>query len=431
MILPPTYAEAAGTLPAMRRRTLFAFALIAMVAAVPGVVTDVVDTSFYIIDEDSPGDEDAYVLADSGSIESILDGDLTIGVYGDLTISGVVTGDVNVASGGAVIVTETGSVEGSIRGAARRVEVAGAVGDDVAVVAVRTAVTGSVGRDLIGAGGSFDVTGSIGRNLQGWFFSGTLDGTVGNDVDVRVGSLRIGSDTDVGGDLLYRADSDAEVAEGAEVAGSFARLSTRAPFVVRVALTVFTLFGFIAFALIGLLVLWASRRAAPRAAGAVVTRPWRVAGVGLLVVAGLPALTGLVVWAVPAFLTKLFVVVLFALVAAIGALFGPIPALAAAGDRLSRGRAGLLGGFVIGVVVWRLLVWLLPVVGFLVSLVVLVFGIGAWLTTWWDRRAARPRLPLPEPAKQPEDTEAGWEPPLPPDPSNGDDVSPDETQEAH
>ena len=104
------------------RRAYFALAVAAVALAIPHIVTDVVDTSFYIIDEDTPSDEDAYVLADFGSVESELDGDLTIAVYEDLTISGTVTGDVVVAAGGSVIVTETGFVAGSVRGIARRVD---------------------------------------------------------------------------------------------------------------------------------------------------------------------------------------------------------------------------------------------------------------------------------------------------------------------
>ena len=205
----------------MRRRTYFALGLVALVVAMPRIVTDVIDTSFYIIDEDTPGDEDAYVLADFGSIESVLDGDLMIAVYEDLTISGTVTGDVVVVAGGSVIVTETGVVDGSIRGIARQVTIDGRVGDDVAVAAITTEVRGEIGRDLIGAGGRIVVDGAIGRNLQGWFYTGRIDATVGNDVDVRVGGLEVGDNTSVIGDLLYRADSDAAIADGAEIGGSW------------------------------------------------------------------------------------------------------------------------------------------------------------------------------------------------------------------
>ena len=289
--------------------------------------------------------------------------------------------------------------------------------NDVAVAAITTEVRGEIGRDLIGAGGRADVGGIIGRNVQGWFYSGRVDAVVGNDVDVRVGGLEVGANTDVAGDLLYRADSDAAIADGAQVAGSLARLSTRSPFVVRVSIALFTIFGVIAFTLLGLLVLWASRSAAPRAAGAVVTRTGRAAWVGLVAVVGAPFLAWMLVLAVAPFLAKVGVVVLFLVAAVTAVLLGPIPALAALGDRLTRGRAGLLGGFVIGVVVWRALVWAVPLLGLLVSFLLLVFGIGGWLTSWWARRSQRRRarlLPAPVESDEGEGGETDWEPPLPP-----------------
>ena len=402
----------------MRRRTYFALALAAVALATPRIVTDIVDTSFYIIDEDTPGDEDAYVLADFASVESELDGDLTIAVYEDLSISGTVTGDVVVAAGGSVIVTDTGYVAGSIRGVARRVIIDGRVGDDVAVAAIRTEVRGTIGRDLIGAGGSLDVRGTVGRNVQGWFFRARIDAVVGNDVDIRVGALDVGPNAMVAGDLLYRADADASIADGAEVAGTLARLPTRAPFVVRVSLALFTIFGLIAFTLLGLLVLAVSRHRVPRAAGAVVTKTGRVAWVGFATVVGVPAITALVAFAIQPFLAKLAVVVLFLIAAVVAVLFGPIPALAALGDRSTRGRAGLFGGFVVGVIMWRLVVWIVPIIGLLVSILILAFGVGAWIVSWWDQRAERPRAPFPLPSDGPkadlanEDEE--WVPPLPP-----------------
>lgn len=398
------------------RRTYFALALAAVALATPRIVTDVVDTSFYIIDEDTPGDEDAYVLADFGSVESELDGDLTIAVYEDLTISGTVTGDVVVAAGGSVIVTDTGFVGGSVRGVARRVIIDGRVGDDVAVAAISTEVRGTIGRDLIGAGGSADVLGTVGRNVQGWFFRSEIDAVVGNDVDIRVGALDVGANTIVAGDLLYRADSDAAVDDAADVAGSLARLPTRSPFVVRVSLALFTIFGLIAFTLLGLFVLTLSRNRVPRAAGSVVTRTGRVAWVGFAAVAGVPAIAAMIAFAIQPFLAKLAVVVLFLIAAIVAVLFGPIPALAAFGDRITRGRAGLFGGFVIGVVVWRFIVWAVPLIGLLVSIVILVFGVGAWIVSWWDGRIERSRATLPRwrRAEPTEPVDDDWVPPLPP-----------------
>jgi hypothetical protein len=372
--------------------------LLAVVAAAPRL--DFIETSFYIIDEERVTPEDSYVTAEAGRVEGVVDGDLTIGVYGDLVISGTVAGDVTVASGGTVWVTETGLVEGALRGVARRVVVDGRVDDDVAVAALSTRVSGVVGRDAVGIGGSVTIDGEVGRDAKGWFFNGDLSGIVGNDVDMRLRRLDIGGGTRVGGDLLYRADRNADVGGEINVEGTFAKLPTRSPFAVRILLTIFTILGLVAFLLVGLVVLWLSRSTAPLAAGAVVTRPWQVLGAGVAVVLGGPLLMWGIVTLIQPFLAKLAVVAVFAVLAVIAVIFGPIPSLTALGDWVTRHRGGLFGGFVVGVVAWRLVAWLLPFVGLVVSLGLLIWGVGGWIVAIWDRRSRHaPAQLLPPPAE--------------------------------
>ena len=146
------------------------------------------------------------------------------------------------------------------------------------------------------------------------------------------------------------------------------------------------------------------------------TRVARTAWVGFAAVVGAPLLAWLVTLAVQPFLAKVGVLVLSLLFAVVAVLFGPIPSLTALGNRLTRGRAGLLGGFVVGVVVWRAIVWAIPLLGLLVSFLLLVFGVGGWLTSWWERRTRR-RLALQQRTVDEGEaaaSDAEWEPPLPP-----------------
>lgn len=419
--------------PLRARIAFFSLGVIAVLGVmVPRVVAAVIDTSIFIVQEEDTVDEDVYVAADRGRVDGLISGDLIIGVAGDLVISGRVDGDVLVAGGGRVTVAETGTVSGSVRGAVREIVVDGGVGVDVAVGSLATTVTGTVGRDVIMAGGTLRHEGSVGRDVRGWMFTAVIDGEVGHDVDIRVQSLEVGPDADVTGDIVYRSTQDATTSVNAEVGGQFVRLEPRAPFVVDLYLTLATVLSFLAFLLVGILVIWLFRSTVPRAAAAIQQKPWKVLGVGFVAGVALPVLgTLLVVLAAP-FLAKAVVVTLVVLLTMLAFVFGPIPALIAFGNWVLRSRGGLFASFVLGASVWRLGIWLIPIVGLALTLAAVTWGVGGWLVAAWDsRRRHAPPDPLLPPAIVPDDDPAevlaNWVPPLPPEEPHDDEPEPAES----
>jgi len=392
----------------LTRRILFSVALFAVVAP---VVADVLTPAIYILEADEAEDEDVYVAASSARIDGTIDGDLLI-ASGAIDLGGEVTGDVFVLSHSRL--TVTGSVAGSVRGIAREVVVSGTVGGDIAVVAGSLDVAGGVDRDILVFAGSTTLTGRAGRDVKGRFLSGTIDGVVGRDVDVTVRSLTVGNGADVGEDLLYRADGEASVAPGASVAGRFDRLPSRATFIVRVWLIGATILGFLAFVASGVLLLVTFRSSMSRAAGLVRTVPWRTIWVGFLAVIAIPLLSIFLLFTVVGAPVGILVMVLWLL----GLVFAPIPAVAAGGDFVLRGRGGIVGAFVVGALVWRLGIWLIPLVGVLLYSAALMAGTGGLvLAAWRQRRAtaehAAPLLPGRSEGPT-QDADPDWEPPLAP-----------------
>jgi hypothetical protein len=68
-------------------------------------------------------------------------------------------------------------------------------------------------------------------------------------------------------------------------------------------------------------------------------------------------------------------------------LFAPVPAVTAFGSWLLRNReSGLLASFVLGAVIWRLGIWLIPLVGFVLYLGALAAGLGGWIVAMWEQR---------------------------------------------
>ena len=340
---------------------------------------DVFDQGIFLVEEGASRPEDAYVLAESAIVDGVIDGDLIVAAN-RVSITGTINGDVLVATDGTV--TIAGTVTGAVRGIAREVVIAeGAhIADDLAVLALTTRLAGNVGRDSIVFGGKLELEGGIGRDLRGRFVAGDLNGSIGRNADVSTSRLDVGPDTRIGGDLLYRSNRDADIADGAAVSGTLDRLSPRPSFFVDVWLTLATILGFFAFLLSGILFLWLAPGTSYAATAAIAKRPWRTLGLGVATLIAVP----IVVWLFVRSFVGAPVAILLGVLYLLGFFFGPIPAVTVAGDKLLRGYGGIFGAFIGGAVVWRLGIAALPLVAGGLYVAALVWGVGGWAAAVWD-----------------------------------------------
>ena len=390
-----------------------ALTFVALFAVASPVLSSLVTTNIFVVSADEPVNEDVYVTSTKGVVDGTINGDLVI-FTGDLIINGSVTGSVSVFSSATVTVSEGASVEGSLRGAAVNVKILGDVGDDVFITAASVVVeeTGTVGRDLMAFGGVVRVEGAVGRDVRGRTVRTVIDGSVGGDIDIATQKFEVGDSASVGGDVQYRSQIDASIASGAQVSGSIKRLPTQSNFIYGVILALANVVGFLGFLVAGLIALFVARGSGSRATGAMITNPIKSFFWGLGAVIALPVVTVLLA----ATLVGLPIALLMVMVMVAGLIIGPVPAVAALGNRVLFKRGGLLGAFVVGAILWRLAIWLVPLVGGVLFLIALVWGIGAWIVGMLAARnddpAPVPLLPasmIPE-SGVPDD----WEPPLPP-----------------
>ncbi len=386
------------------------FAIAPMLAAIaPSVVT----TDLFIVGEDEPIDEDVYVAATSGRIEGIIDGDLVI-TAGDLTIAGTVTGDVLALTAGTVRVDQGGVVEGSVRTTTPQVQIDGEVGKDLFVTGLATGIgsTGVVGRDIIMFGGTLTIDGAVGRDVRGRLLNASVSGSVGRDIDLAVQRLAIDSGASVAGDVLYRSTNTALISDGT-VEGQIVQLPAQSNFVFGVILMIANVVGFLAFVVSGFVLLWLFRSTGAAAIEAVEKHPIKTGLIGLLSLIAAPLLVLFFAFT----LVGLPLAVVLMVTLALALVFGPIPAVGAVGDLILRRKGGLFGGFLLGAVLWRLGIWLIPFVGALIYLAGLIWGTGGWVLAAWRLRRTRPveREALPEALLiKTDDTPEDWEYPLPP-----------------
>jgi len=332
-----------------------------------------------IVTADDVVAEDLYAIGGRTIVEGVVRGDLVV-LTGEVIITGTVEGDVVGLVGGPVRIS--GEVGDSVLLAAVRLEATGRVGADVSAFVGEARVGGEVARDVLIIGGSADVTARVGRDVRSQAWRLTVNGEVGRDVVARVDDMVLGDSARIAGDVTFRASDDVRVSAAAAVGGALVRAEVLAPMWAKALTRLLGWLSVLGFVVAGVALFWLFRGTAPRSVRVARERPWRSALVGLGVLVVPPIL------ALPLFLTLvgLPVAILLLLFWVVGLFLGPIPAVAAAGERLLGGRGGVLGGFVVGALLWRGGMWLLSLAAALLYLVPLLVGLGAFAIGAWEAR---------------------------------------------
>lgn len=353
--------------------------------------------------------EDYYAIAGKVIVEGRIEGDL-VAVTQELIITGEVEGDVLAVVWGSARIG--GEVGGSVRIAAQSVTTDGVIGDDLVVSTLSGNLDGEVGRDVLTSSYSVDIAASVGRDVRGQIYSFRLNGDVARNLDVTVNGVTVGASAAVGGDLVYKSNSTGTISGGADFGGQVVRQRVRYPIQIRAIQSLVGILSVLAFVVTGLVLFWLMRRTLPRAAVAIRGRPWRSFAIGLVAMVATPFIAAALA------ITLVGLPLAVALIGFwLGALFvGPIPAVTAAADRLSKGRFGLIGSFLAGALLWRGAMWLIPIVGTFLYVLAVFTGVGGWLVGGWESRREENRQDLPPLTAAPRKPEVpdDWEAPLPP-----------------
>ena len=319
-------------------------------------------------------DGDYFAFGETVEISGTINGDLYAS-GGQVVIDGRVNGDVLVAGGRVRL---SGTVSQNVRAAGGQVAIAGNVGRNLTVAGgnVEIASSAVVRGGVVAAGGSIDLAAPIGGAAK--IAAGTLiiANRIAGDVEAAVGTLRIASRAEIDGNVSYWSGREAAVSEGARIKGKIVRNVPRerprfVPWLVFVSI------NFVCTLILGLL----SARFLPRYHQSAITtlreRPWASLGVGFIAVVALPVVCALLfatALAIPLALILLvafFILLYWSRIYAIGRIGESI--LARLRPASSRAAA-----FVLGLFVYYILATI-PVVGWLVVPLVILFGLGAEL----------------------------------------------------
>lgn len=341
----------------------------------------------------------AVDLRSSGSVvvpEKAAINDDLLATGNNVDISGNVAGTALVAG---QTVSATGLVTGFLGAAGQNVNVRGvkqmvaAAGQNVniqglnarnAVIAgnsVNVDDTSNISRDMLLAGTSVATRGTIGRNLKAAGTNLSIGGNIRGDVLASGNNISIMPGTVIGGNFIYESRNKAKIGEGARITGKIEqrmpRKATAPKGPSRVARAVF---GFLMMFVFGVVMIALFPRWSAETALRVISAPgWSVlAGFIALIITPVAAvIIFITLIGIPIGLTLLFIYIIALMVAVIVAAL-------AVGALTLRGRTIwlqlLLGLFIIYVL------GAIPVLGGLVRLAVIIFGLGAVALMFFRRR---------------------------------------------
>lgn len=312
----------------------------------------------------------------------------------NIFVSGTVRGDVLCAGQN---VTVSGEVEGDVRLAGQSVTVSGQVDGSasVATAAFSLDSRARIARDLSVASSDMALNGQVGRDAALAGASAVLNNQIGRNVNASVESLRLNGQADIGGGLYYTSSQDAQLAEGAQVAGETRRSEPQqtkgtfeAPFITGASFVFYTIAALLILSL-ALVLLF------PRAVHAVtsqaVAQPLKVLLVGFVASLAVPVLIIVLLVTVLGIPLALLLLGIWLLILF---LAGPVFSYYIGRLLLSCQRNVMLI-MALGALVVLLLLFI-PILGFLVWLAAMWMGAGMILLEI-TRRTPRPRYEI-EPA---------------------------------
>jgi len=386
----------------MARRLIYALlaTLLLWTWLVPmALAADVRGGNAVTIGADEVINDDLYVAGGTVTINGTVNGDV-FASGGTVTFSGKATGSVHLAGG---TVTLGGEVGKSARVAGGNVVVTATIAEDLLVGTGNLDLSrGTVGRDLLLGAGNAALTGSVGRRVWGGGGTVTLNGSIGQAVRLEVDELTVTRQAKIGGNLTYISAKEAQIEEGAQIAGTVTReeppegrrRAMQAP-----ATLADRLFGGVRGALIawlmaaiyGVVLLFALPQISVGATNRLVERPWPSLGLGIVLLIVVPVVAALVLFTI--------VGIPLALIALLTWAISLYTAQVFVGMGLGRWFLGLFGGGdsrvvqFFGLLLGLLVIYalsLVPYVGPWVHLVVILFGLGALGLTIMSTRGRPP-----------------------------------------
>lgn len=340
---------------------------------------DIKQTDCYLVPEGETLVADLYTWAQCIEIAGTLDGDIVAG-FQEGKVTGTVTQDLNVA---CETIRVSGEVGDDVRCGCETFYLDGHVGGDIIVAArdVQISETAVIDGDAIIAAGTVTIDGAIGgraRIMTGFL---DLDGTIAGNAEISTdGGIRLGPNAHIGGDLVYEGPSRMDIADGV-VAGEVTynrvvKKDRKVDLDFPAVGLFFHFLGFIAALVAGTVIVALTKDHARKTAETIRTKPLKSLGIGFVTYICMPLIL-LVLLVLILTIPLMFVVGLaYAIVLYVAKFYFSIWLGNLILRRGGRTDVSPIPSMLLGLTLVYL-VTAVPIVGTLIGIVIIFFGLGA------------------------------------------------------
>jgi len=338
-------------------------------------------------------DDDLYVAAETIIVDGTVDGDLWA-AGNTITVNGIVNGSVMAAGR---IVNINGDVTHAVRAVAETININGDVDGDVMAGCGKLNIdsTARIGGDLLFGADIASIDGAVEGNIKGSGREVTISNWVSGDVELEVESLTILSTANIGGDLSYTSEEEADIRSGAQVTGATTHTIPEVkedeakgfPFILFTS-ALSKLISFLMAFVTGVVIIFLAPKKLTSITDAIGTRPGPSAGWGAMILFLTPIAALIVCLTIIGIPLGLIALVLYG----VALYLAQIPVGLFIGRwiigrfRDVESKAIIVGALAVGLAILKLLS-LIPYFGFVVGFVVVLFGLGAVVAAERKRRA--------------------------------------------
>lgn len=240
-----------------------------------------------------------------------------------------------------------------------------------------------INKDLIAFGGQFDMAGEVTGRISGGVGNFIMNGKSG-DVDIQAEKIQVTSQAEIGGDFIIRGKNAPVIAEGAKIIGETKFIKSEKETKPVCVFSFIKIIMLIAAIVVGLVIIALSARHTRRIMEMLTRAPWKSLGFGFLSVIVIPIAVVILLITLIGFPIALWGSFVYLVLLYLSSIFVGL----VVGEQIIRlfkkeGEISLYLSLIVGMLVLFFL-GLVPVLGFIVKIVVLLFGVGMIVLGQWS-----------------------------------------------